>query len=549
MEYIFMTPSKLWSDYDPEAEGLDVIRIDETECDGVVTKKVYFTSEKTADGEVKVYCSISYKSGTQPKAALVYAGDLFSGSDGGLVSRLAREGYAVADVDFAGRDGSRYHTVYPQSLLYAKPERGTGRLFEAALPSAKSSPWYVWAKMIKRAAVFLKKEYPSSEIGLLAEKTTTTAAYMAAGSYDGFSVLVTLFGAGYTAYRGIYKYGDKSIKLDEKKECYIAGIEGQTYAKSIEIPTLMMLATNSGLSDFDRSSDLFDLLAGEKNMIVSPRLRNGITPLAANAMLLWLNKRFLEQRLKKNPEGKFFVSEGKDYFSLSTADANDAERAEVYYSTTDALPYYREWKNAKAEETAGGEYFAKIEVEGAKIVFAFGNLFYKDGSVVSTKLCVKRIEGKAENGGIDPKKRIIFSRDTGINFIPVNRADLITEDGLVSLKEGAYGIFGIGSQTGGMANYEIGSASTENIAALQADVYALEPKTITVGLYKYSGEESDGKYTLKLTLPADTEWQRISLEPRMFKDEKKRYAENFDGVKILDISDAEGILFNNILFV
>jgi hypothetical protein len=100
-----------------------------------------------------------------------------------------------------------------------------------------------------------------------------------------------------------------------------------------------------------------------------------------------------------------------------------------------------------------------------------------------------------------------------------------------------------------MANYEIGSASTENIAALQADVYALEPKTITVGLYKYSGEESDGKYTLKLTLPADTEWQRISLEPRMFKDEMKRYAENFDGVKILDISDAEGILFNNILFV
>ncbi|MDR3263774.1 MAG: hypothetical protein LBT30_05635 [Clostridiales bacterium] len=541
MDYNFMTLSKLWADYVPDAFAFDATASEESEKDGIVYKKTFFTSEKALDGDVRVACGITHKKDCNGHV-VVYAGDLFKGGDKEMISRLAEAGYIVADIDFL-------RSEYPESLFYGKPDVSSP-YYLYAKPSAKYTSWYVWAKMLKRAAVYMQSVYGSDKVILMAENKATTAAYMAAGSDKSFSALVTVSGGGYMSYDGMYKYGGETLVIDEERECFIAGIEAQTYAKFIDIPVLVLLSTNGALTDIDRGMDLFDIFAGQKTLVISPNLRDCITSAAAYNIPIWLGEALSGVPLKKNPSGEIVVSEYQYYFNVKTDDFDGIEAVTVYYSTTNTVPYYREWKKIKAEETVAGEYIAKLEIgEEAEILFAFADVHYTDGRNLSSKSVVKTpLDVIQKETNI--KNRIIYSRETGINFVPLGLDSLIAGENLISQSPGAYGITGLTSKDGGMINYSIGSADTGgDAAALQADAYTTSDKSFVISIFKYGTDGTDGKYSCSVDLKAGDEWQRISLEPRMFKNDGLKYADSFECVKILEIENADGIIFNNILFV
>lgn len=574
-----MTQSRLWSDYDPAALPIDHSVSDETEENGITRRTVFFNSDGVGAGSVRVRCEISFAGNAAKNTAVVYAGDLFCGSDKDMTARLAEAGYLVVDPDFGadvvlsrtdscadggfrrvgsganggfdsganGADTDANRTVYPEELDYCRPRKNSPYLLSAN-PSAKHSPWYVWAKILRRAAVLARAEYGAENVVLIGERSASTAAYIA-GIDPSFSMIATFFGSGYISYDGIYKFGDDAPVIDDEMECFIAGVEAQTYARFIEKPVLMLQSTNSSLGDFDRASDLFGLFPLEKTMIVSPGLGNCVTERAAENLLKWIENTLAGKKPKATPIGALVISENNYYFNISVPDSEGIESLTAYYSTTDDAPYFREWRNARTEETERGEYIAKLEVAGAARIFAFANVLYDDGTLVSSKEYTMLLPQRASECDASFKNRVVYSGETGINFVPSSRR-LTVSDG-VELAVGAYGIKGVRAAGGGMINYAAGACVSDaggDIAALQADVFTTESKKIIMSVYKKRNRTAV-KYSCAVDVPGNAEWQRISIEPRMFKNSQSGTEDNFDGVKMLEIEDAAGVIFNNILFV
>jgi hypothetical protein len=540
-----MTLSKLWADYIPDAVPTETAAVGESENDGIVNRKIYFTSEKTGDGEVRVFCSLSFKRGCDMKTAVVYAGDLFRGSDKVMTRSLAERGNLVADIDFGFKDGE-HRTSYPKSLSFGVPDEKS-RAYAFAEPDAKHTSRYVWAKILRRAAYFVKTEYGSENIILIGEASACGAAFM--GGIDPlFSGLATIFGSGYSAYGGIYKYGKKELVIDEERQCFIAGADAQTYAKFIDKPVLMLLSTNGSYGDFDRAADLFGIFPGEKKMIVGAQMQDCISVEAAENLFKWIENIPLKIPPKSTPAGEIVRSGGKYYFNVTTPDFDGIEPPVVYYSTTDTEPFFREWKSVKAEETANGEFIARLPVTPrAKIIFAFANISYADGDLISSREYALRLDARGldEDGGF--KNRVVYSGETGVNFFPKGRGLIVS--GGAQTAAGAYGIKGIMASDGGILNYSIGGCDTDgNVAAIQADVYTTVDKDFYISLHT-RGEDGEKKYTCPVNVQGGAEWRRISIEPRMFKDASLSPLESFAEAKILEIDDAEGVIFNNILFV
>jgi hypothetical protein len=545
MEYQFITLSKLWADYVPDAFPTDAEVVGEIETDGIVERKLYFTSETVEDGAVRVFCDVLFRRDCEIKTAVVYAGDLFRGGDKTATRLLAERGNLVFDVNFGA--GGEYKTSYPESLSYGIPDPKSPR-FLSASPSARHTSWYIWAKILRRAAYFIRTEYGVENIVLVGEASACGAAFI--GGIDPFfSGLATVFGSGYAAYKGIYKYGKKELVIDEERQCFIAGTEAQTYAKFIDKPVYMLVSTNSSYGDFDRASDLFGIFPGEKKMVVEARMKDCISMAAAENLFKWIENIGNKIPPKNTPSGEIVKSGDKYYFNVKTSDFDGIDSLTVYYSATDTEPFFREWKSVKAEETASGEYIAKLPLkQGANIVFAFANIVYSDGDLISSKEYALRFEtprGAGEDGGF--KTRVVYSGETGVNFFPKGRG-LIAFGG-VETAEGAYGIKGIRATDGGMINYSIGDADADgNVEAIQTDVYTTTDRVFYMSMHT-SGDDGGKKYSCAVKVSGDSEWQRISIDPRIFKDRSLSPLESFAGVKILEIDDAEGIIFNNILFV
>jgi hypothetical protein len=548
-----MTPSKLWGDYDPKSGSLDAECVFE-ETDGeIIRKKYLFTSEKTDGGEVRVLCSILQKKDGAKNSAVLYAADLFKGADKELILRLANDGSLVAVIEFMPTETAP-STVYRGEFAHGKPNAASERFLKAE-PSARHTSWFIWAKMIRRAAVFVGSVLGIDDIILAAENTSSTAAYMAAGSDSSktFKGVVSIFGCGYTAYRGLYKYSGKSLEIDEERQTYISGIEAQTYVKFLSVPSLMLLSTNSEFGDLDRGMDLFDMTDGDKTLIISPNLRDRITAAAADNLIMWLNRVFDggEKRVR-NPQASITVSEDKYYFNLKAPDFDGIESVGVYYSVTNELPYFREWKSLKAEEVSGGEYIAKIDVDNPAIIFAFANISYKGGEVVSSKCAAKSFD-KREPQARTPSNRIIYSTDTGVTFVPSSKNGLIAEENIITLAEGAYSIKGVTSSEGAMINYGVGTTgiNDDDAAAIVFDAYTARDVEFSVNIYK-SAEEGLEIYTCRVALKASDEWRKTSLSPRMFLmtgNGAVRQADGFGGIKMLEIEGAREVVFNNVLFV
>jgi hypothetical protein len=585
MEYQFITLSKLWADYVPDAFPTDAFVASESETDGIVEKKVYFTSEKVEDGAVRVFCNVLFKKNCKIRTAVVYAGDLFRGGDKTTTRLLAERGNLVVDVNFGfsgdksaarhsaehgndvnfgfsgdksaayrsverGNDagfgaGGEYKTVYPDSLSYGIPDAKSPR-FLTASPSAKHTSWYVWAKILRRAAYFVKSEYGVENVVLVGEASACGAAFI--GGIDPFfSGLATIFGSGYAAYKGIYKYGEKELVIDEERQCFIAGIDAQTYAKFIDKPVYMLLSTNSSYGDFDRASDLFGIFPASKKIVVEAGMKDCVSMASAENLFEWIDKISDKIPPKNAPTGEIVKSGDIYYFNIKTSDFDGIDSLAAYYSTTDAEPFFREWKCVRAEETASGEYIAKLPLKrGANIVFAFANVVYSDGDLISSKEYALRLEAdEDEDAGF--KTRVVYSNETGLNFFPKGRGLIVSEG--AETAEGAYGIKGVMPTDGGIINYSVGGADADgDVEAIQADVYTTTGKVFNMSVHTRGGDGGK-KYSCAITVSGDSEWQRISIEPRMFKDGALGFLESFAGVKILEIDDAEGIIFNNILFV
>ena len=84
--------------------------------------------------------------------------------------------------------------------------------------SARETCWYEWVAVARYALTFLIEQNPSvSKIGVIGIKNGANIAWQLAAVDDRVKCAVVMFGAGWSAYKGINKFSDSDIVMNEER--------------------------------------------------------------------------------------------------------------------------------------------------------------------------------------------------------------------------------------------------------------------------------------------------------------------------------------------
>jgi hypothetical protein len=488
MDYQLLSPMQLWSDFDDKSEPLATELLSEKHEQGVVTKHYRFVSF----GEKKTEISTYAKEELKRKIALLYIQDIDNPPDEEMKNLLVDAGFVVVCCDFA-EDGGAFSEHLGENCT-----------------SVDMTNWYKAAKILRRAVTFIESELKIKSVAVVAEKKGVTLSFMVAAFDKRIKALACLLGAGYRSMKGLFKYGEVAANIDEERECFITGVEPQSYAQYINIPSIFALATNDSETDIDRVGDLFEKIPSkEKSLIFSPLLEKQITCIAAESVVFWLkNKLFRVGKTADEPIGKFVLSDKKLYFKVKVDTKKEIGCVKIFSSKTDMRPIFRHWNTETQDDIGGGEYSALLKIyEGTNRVFAFAEVCYKDGTVMSTALSEMPLSNVQVDFDLAKAKRIIFENSFKTSRFSAATKGLISRGKGAYLKTGPMNISGITADGGRLKTYiAVDMPFEEDVTKLQFDAASKEETEISVNIYNI--DEPLDPQTTVVKLTGSDAWER-----------------------------------------
>ncbi len=558
MEYKIETPIMLWQGYNPTALPLNITILNMESVDNILIKEVVFTVDSVEDGNIRAYAKMFLQKGKEKAPTFLY---IPTGTEklefGPFTKAVFERGYNVAVIDFGGEaEGKDHYTTYPESLKYCNLDANKELLYKAC--PARRSPWFTWIKVIRRAITLLVEEpaVDSDNLIVIGYIEGAQLAWSVAGIDGRVRAVIPVGADGYVEYTNIPKYlPSGGLQISDEMECWLAGISAQAYAKMVMCPVMYMAGTNSTFADIDRLSDLFALIPSKKKyMLFSSNTNHNITLTNFESGLTWLERILAEPSEEiVSPELKTYVSEGKLYASVKGI--KGSVKINIYYALDERYPAFRNWLLTSTPIKAGDdESIAQIPVfADSEMVFAYATVSFENGIMLSThevvaelsqlKLTEFDIENKVKRG------RLIFNGSMPKTFFSVETLYPVVDESSLQIAKGPYDIKGIGVTQGKLCTYNIVPPDDRNDGdfILQMDIYSSKERIIKINLY--TAENGGTKYSYYITLQASPSWQRINLSKGDFKTKEMLPLKDWAMVRKMKILKAEGVLFNNILWV
>lgn len=556
MDYKIVTPMMLWQDYNPTKQPLEVTILNMSSTDDILCKEVVFTAETVSDGKVRAYAKMILQKNAENAPTLLYIPAASNIVSAGIFLDMAiKNGYNMVIIDYSGDIAGKEHfTTYPESLKYCYYSVSKNDLYKPS--AAKDTPWYIWMKIVRRAITLISEEtaVDKDRIALLGYLEGAQIAWQVAGIDGRIKAVVPIGGCGYLEYFNKFKYtADNSIDMSEILECWLAGISPQAYARLILCPVFYMAGTNSAYADMDRINDFFSLIPSEKKYIsLSAGTNHNIAKTNFEGLFSWLNKYLISNgEAILSPVLSTYISDGRLYASIKNIENN--EKIEIYYSTDEINPSFRSWVATDTPLTVGdNECIVPIKVyDDTKLVFMYSNVTYKDGLVLSTREAVVNVKTKditVFDTNSKAKSRFVYvSSNPFVPFTIETDYPVVNESGLV-IEKGPNDIRGIGVLKGRLCTYHIEPPEIDDSdLMLQMDIYSKEPCAVTVNFY--TAEKGTQVYSINISLNGFPRWQRVNIERSNCKTQDMRPLKDWNSVRKMEIINAAGVLFNNILWV
>ena len=547
----FLTPTSLWEGFD-DGLPLKEAEVNKIKVENTVMTELYFSGRAIESERVRIYGFYSVPESGRVKGALLYLSGENETIGFDSLKDFVAAGYAVLSVDLYGeRNQLKNHTEYPQSVSYANIEN-CGRHKDFVDESAKETCWYEWVSVARYAVSFLKsKGY--KKIGVIGDKTGANVGWQLVAFDKRVDCFVSLFGAGWTAYKDEYKYADDAEpERDESFKKYVAAVDAHAYAQYIKIPVLFLTSTNGEFMEFDRAGDTlsridkkvpcyYDFSVGYNAHLDEKSEKDVFSFLSG-----YLSEDGAE--LPQNPELTVSEKNGKLCFNV-TADGSEKISA-VKLAVNDGViqSAYRTWKIYDMRKNENGEYeFGYTPL--SERTFAFCRVEYENGTALSSKEACKR--------GGEIKQfvhRLVYSCENGLNGICFQ--DEKDGDGsaflnrIIELKKGAFDISGVYSPDGliSYAFLENKFALNDN-SLIKFDVYAEEYAVIRLTLYELDINGEIKEYSYAGEFKAEKLWQNSLVKITEFKSEVGITVKNYGGIIALGIKSESKFLINNVLVV
>ncbi len=523
-------------------------------ADNLACSKQFFTAEETPQGKIRAYLEIySDTRWADKRAALMYLGSCVPKDNEQFIRALVGEGYAVCVLDYCGSDfESAESTTFPSDLSFAAYPK-CKKFLNVITDSARNTPWFVWSKIARRALSLIEQQriIDASHIGIIGLGEGAHVAWQVAAMDERVRALVAIGDGGYRWAKGRSRFTDGNVPSTDEERAYSTGVGAETYAKFVHCPTFFITSRTARATDVDRAGDIISLVKSEnKQMLISGGTDTQITKAALDVLLNWLRGSFVQGKETYCPYAEFENVDGKLYFRMNTV--HKAAKIRVFICYGEPLSSARHWdllENLQKVDTH--LYAVGVPVYNPEeLIVAYATAYYDDGNIISTPVqgvfpAKIGIEGR---DSLRESSHIIYDGSMGLgSFTCLTKDTVIDEDALIQAT-GPFDIEGITTLKGGL--YLCRSAAEvdalNRTSTLHFDAYSPVEKELCVSMYTYPEMQ---KYTAYANLDGGEFWQKILLQSADFKSEKGKTLSKFSDTKILAVHDAEGVIFNNFLWI
>ncbi len=558
-----LTPSAIWGSF--KTGKLEIAEIIGEYRDGnVLFTRFYLKGKTVKDGFVKIYCSMARIIGKEKTPAVFIVQDFKDGADETFAAYLAKRGYAAFVFDIAGDTGViGNRSIYPKSLGFANYVNAKNTMGEVK-GKVIDTCWYEWGCVARYAYRFFKAQPFVDRIGAIGVGEASTVLWQLAATEKDLSCAVFANNAGWSAYRGKYKFaGKQEENFSDNTVKYLAGIEPQTYAVHIKCPTLVAVPTNSDKFDGDRAHDTATRLQG--GIYTAVNYAVGSTRAVDNGVLkdveIFLNEFLVNGKdgssLPNPVEIKSEIDGGKILIEVMPCKEN-LKSVCVYAAEEVINPALRAWKKCtdyemKDENTFVFEYAPYPE---SAIATFFAMATYKNGFTVCSTVIAKKFTPKEVNNAYKdtiiyssriPNSASVFSsaqepvgRPTGVR---------LKSDNTVKVKNGPVDIEGINCY-GGLLTFKIGAEKyrPKDDAILMLEVFAKTSGVLTVKLVAdYFGNKTE--YIAQANLAGGNIWHNVKFNKSNFKTAAGMGLKSYKKIQAIEIDVDCDYLVNNVLWV
>ncbi|MEG2540715.1 MAG: hypothetical protein RSB59_02945, partial [Clostridia bacterium] len=526
-----------------------------TEEDNLVNSKVFFTSEKTAQGRVRVFAEIFYDSRWRDVRATILLVPTIKNEieDMAIIKALVDEGYVVCWLDYCGNFKENInHTSYPAEYPYAvSPE--CYKFLNTIETDARNTPWFQWVKVVRRTISMLSEHrlVDKDRIGVIGIGTGAQIAWQTAGIDGRVRALVPVNGGGYL---WMDKTAGMSVAIPstDLERAFSTGVGAETYARFVTCPTCFLVSSNSSYCSVDRAGDILASVPARcKQLLISPGTDSQITQKSFASVLLWLRNNFaLDGEEAPKPVLQFEEIEGKLYLRLNTD--KKADEKTVYINYGEQYSGVRYWEEqGSAQKTNTHEYTYAVPLADVNVpVFAYATMKYLSGIMVSTPISSvmpSKIGVLTADKQQVLKGNLVYNGSMGLSSFFASTKKTLLDENILSVKTGPFDIAGISVEDGDLGLYKrTRGGFPDDCEMLQFDAYSKTEKTITLKFFTYPELKY---YVTTVDLKGGEFWQKVLLSCSDFKSDSGRALQKFSDAKMFIFSFAKQVVFNNLLWI
>lgn len=582
------SPQILWKNFD-SLLPLEEETVSETVEDKTTFRDMYFKGRQTGEGRVRIFATYAYTGTTSKRAlkgAILIIPDMSESIDRDLMKYYLKQGYNVLMVDYRGKyEGAEHYTEYTADVEYANYAT-SGRALDYADNTAIETSWYEWVAVMKYAVSFLRSQPDVRNVGVFGIKNGADVGWMLCGTETRIDCFAAAFAAGWRAYKGVFKYAEKDIAMDEERIRFLAGVEAQAYAQHVKCPVFFATATNSSEFDVDRSVDTLSRFftpseggnyqmeqyyfepkngnsAERDNQAVrynnyAPGLNDALDKRSQIDVDLFFAKYLLAYKIVFPEEPKITLDlDGKNVTATLEIDFSDQKRpkkVDVYFSEGGINPAFREW-NRMREKKGNSEVVREFTYKmngNSRLIHAFAVVEYRNQITLSSKIITKKIEPIPSRYN----KLIYSSTDKNCSFSVYNVKNysqfgiFFNDSDCVMSKEVGNGISGITSKYG-LICYKVNSScyNLSDLSFLKMDVFCKEDTALKLILMLADDSGVSADYETVVYVNGADVWQNIMLKCAEFKQKSGLPIKDYSHTAALRIEADTSCVVNNILLI
>jgi len=387
-EPAMLTPTEVWSAYDPDAGAFDEEVLKEWTDGGAGYKEMYF-SAYVNNQAVRVYGLYAAPDGATRVPAVMH---LHGG--GQTVNKMWLEtwtarGYACLSCNYHGVwDNRDRYTLYPEALEQGNHKHSANKAM-ATTPTVRESSWYIWSAVARRALSYLRQQpaVDKDRVGAFGVSMGGTTIWSFAMD-PRLKAVCAVYGCGWNRYyRHTPKFGpqDGLPPMADDDRIWLAGMAPEAYPPYIQCPVLFLSATNDNHGNMDRAYDTLARLPAktERRQAFTPRFGHHIGADFDQNLMLWMDTWLKRDGpvWPKSPVAKLALgADGVPMITVTADRPSEVERIAIYYAVENARTVSRNWRNAAATPSSSGSWQASLPVlRTDKYLFAFANVRYKSG--------------------------------------------------------------------------------------------------------------------------------------------------------------------------